>query len=154
MIFFKEAISSAEVEDLLLCKQEVNLQFLTFSKVEDRSGLQFIRYLCTQADMPSKSKACVDFIRGPYWKLWMDTGTGKVIPYNFIYCKERTQEKRNRLASHCCRRVSSVQPLPNLHRFDSFSAALNIKHHKVSSKGGSQCKTAGLTKVINMLNIV
>lgn len=66
MIFFKEAISSAEVEDLLLCKQEVNLQFLTFSKVEDQSGLQFTWYLCTQADMPSKSKACVDFIRGPY----------------------------------------------------------------------------------------
>lgn len=51
MIFFKEAVSSVEVEELLLCKQEVNLQFLTFSKVEDQSGtrqcLQSIRYLST-----------------------------------------------------------------------------------------------------------
>ena len=70
MIFFKEAVSSVEVEELLLCKQEVNLQFLTFSKVEDQSGtrqrLQFIRYLSTRADMPAKSKVCVDFILGPY----------------------------------------------------------------------------------------
>lgn len=108
--------SSVEVEELLLCKQEVNLQFLTFSKVEDQSGtrqrLRFIRYLSTWADTPAKSKVCVDFILGQYCKLRMDIGTGKVIPYNFIYCKERRQEKRNPLASRCCRRVSSVHSPP------------------------------------------
>lgn len=70
MIFFKEAVSPVDIEELLLCKQEVNLHFLTFSKVEDQSGtrqrLQFIRYLSNWADMPAKSKACVDFIVGPY----------------------------------------------------------------------------------------
>jgi len=35
MIFFKEAVPSVEVEELLLREQEVNLQFLMWSKVED-----------------------------------------------------------------------------------------------------------------------
>lgn len=111
MIFFKEAVSSVEVEELLLCKQEVNLQFLTFSKVEDQSGtrqrLQFIRYLSTRADTPAKSKVCVACIESYEWTL--------VLERSFLiisFTAKKRQEKRNRLASHCCRWISSVHSHP------------------------------------------
>lgn len=126
----KKAVSSVDVEELLLCKQEVNLQFLTFIKVEDQSGtrqrLQFIRHLPTWGDVPAKSKVCISYQAHTESYEWTLVLERSFLIISFTAKKE--DKKRNRLASHCCRQLSSVHNPPSLHSFlDSFSTALNSK---------------------------